>query len=297
MLPNHSELINVAQSEIVRGACFCEPVGEATGEFSTVQKPSILHTSFNISENNGTKTDLEIVEKKPEFSWFCENCGLQHDVLRLDRSRTPKEKNNKRLAKIFDKYWPAVQKWQDPAHVILTYRRFADPGKGKKIMNAAVKQLLRIEPMSLLWKNYIIGWDIIQKPDGKFNVHPHLLVDTPYVPEPVIRRAWAKVMPGARNVHIKRPPTARKGLKYILKDVIKTRDLCGFDEGIRSSLKGIRLVNASRDLLSSPGPAEKYKCPRCGSTSRVYRQEEAGTPALLAVVEEAKTQRRLYDFV
>lgn len=152
-------------------------------------------------------------------------------------------------------------------------------------MRAAFKKLRRREPFNLFFKDMIYGFHIKTKPNNEFNVHVHALVDTPYIHQAKLAASWSKCLPGAKVVDIRKCETGESGLNYILKDVVKAKDLYGFDKEIGASLKGSRLVQTAGSRYGVPAEKTKYPCPRCGSVSWTRHQEDAGK---LVVYQERK---------
>lgn len=226
-------------------------------------------TNEQISEQS---RDLKI----PKIKLFCGECGFVLDMLQQSGDRTSPTGNKKRLKKLIAQYQPAVENMQEPKLLTLTSPRFSDPRRGILLVRNAFKKLRRIKPCSIFFKDVIYGFHVKTKPGHEFNVHVHALVDTPYIPRPKLKAAWAHCLPGAQVVDIRKCQSGVAGLKYILKDIVKTKDLYGFDKEIGSSLKGSRLVQTAGTLWGSPQPAPKYECPRCGSTSWTTRPEDAG---------------------
>ena len=254
-----------------------------SSDLSKSQRVFDLNLLYPRTSRQQTKQSAAL--KIPKILLFCEECGQQIDVLKANSDRTSSLGNKKRISKLLNKYGPAANAMKEPKLLTLTSPWFDDPDKGVKTARAAVTRLRHREPFVQLFKDIFYGFHIKPKKDHKFYIHVHALVDTPYIHQTKIAAAWAQCLPGAKVVDIRACTTGRSGLNYILKDVVKTRDLYGFDKEIGAALKGTRLVHTAGTLYGSPLPEPKHPCPRCGSTDWTVDQREAGN---LATFQERK---------
>ena len=163
-------------------------------------------------------------------------------------------------------------------------------------MRKAFRRMRQHVLFKKMFKDVIYGFHIKPKSDGCFNVHVHALVDTPYVSKKVLWKAWGQCLPGAKSVGIRRCSNGVSGLKYILKDVVKAKDLYGFDKEIGSSLKGARLVHTAGTLWGNSTPTPSFPCPKCGASDWSPHRSESGSPALLQLRKSLNEQTALSGY-
>jgi len=156
---------------------------------------------------------------------------------------------------------------QNPVLITLTSPWFKNPRDGKKIMTDAFRRLRHRLPFKYLFKKGLYGFHFKPKPCGMWYVHIHALVDTKYIPQAVLSKAWAKCMPGSEIVDIRKAWSPKGGLKYILGYITATKHLSGHESEFNAYMKGTRLVATMGGMVAISMPTFPFACPHCGSTS------------------------------
>jgi len=280
MALNESRVINPPTLPVLAESPIFEPNLQTCVSTTHGEKQSFFALNLLYSRTNEQIPLKKVDDKTSKFKLFCGECGCIYEpsVLFSHPGRTSKD--SRRLRKLVQKYSPRVLFMEEPKFITLTSPRFSDPRKGVKIVRDAFKKMRRHVFYQKMFKDVIYGFHIKTKPNHEFNVHIHALVDTPYIHQPKLAAAWAQCLPGAEVVDIRRCSTGVSGLKYILKDVVKAKDLYGFDEEIGASLKNVRLVHTAGTLWGTSGPAPPFPCPKCGATDWSPRIIDAGCPDL-----------------
>jgi len=212
---------------------------------------------------------------KHVWTLYCEKCDKVYIVPVGCHQRTCSFCNNQRKKKLVWKYTDCCKDMINPKLFTLTAPWFDNPRRGCLAMRAAFKKLRRRYPFKLLFKKGIYGFHIVPKPGGMWYIHIHALVDTKYVPQAMLAGAWAKCMPGAQVVDIRKAWSPKGGLKYILGYITATKHLSGFESEYNSAMHGARLVSTIGDMGTDPLPAGQFICPHCGAASYGYAHAPA----------------------
>jgi hypothetical protein len=118
--------------------------------------------------------------------------------------------------------------------------------------------------------------------EAGWNIHLHALIDAPYLDQRTISNAWHQITGDSYIVDIRRAFSARAGLRYILKYMLKPPVLNGRESVYDHALKGTRLVQPFGVFYRAGKEKSVLTCPRCARNSWISefeirdRRESAG---------------------
>jgi hypothetical protein len=128
-------------------------------------------------------------------------------------------------------------------------------------------------PMEEVWRAGVYGIDAKQGEDGTVNVHAHILVDCPYIPQAALASLWDDVM-GAPVVDVRRvEERGEKDREAALMETVgyaakppEYETLAGAVE-YAQALKGAKLIQPFGALHGNvPEPSGEVRCAACDMT-------------------------------
>ena len=125
--------------------------------------------------------------------------------------------------KVADKLHALITRMDAPRHVTLTYRSNTNPLRLQlKQLRAAAANMRR----SPLWKKHVLGGsysiEVTRNAEtGLWHPHLHLIIDGTYMPQKLLARLWADVMPGGEHVWITKVDDARNAAWEVAKYIGK----------------------------------------------------------------------------
>ncbi len=115
-----------------------------------------------------------------------------------------------------------------------------------------------------------------------WNVHLHALIDASYLDQHAISKTWQQITGDSYVVDIRQAFSARAGLRYILKYMLKPPVLNDQESVYDRVLKGTRLVQPFGVFYRVEKGKSVLACPQCGRTDWISefdlreRRESAG---------------------
>jgi hypothetical protein len=102
--------------------------------------------------------------------------------------------------------------------------------------------------------------------ESGWNIHLHALIDALFLKQATISDAWREITGDSYIVDVRRAWSPRKGLKYVLKYMLKAPSLNGHELDYDSVLKGTRLAQTFGAFYRARLQKSGLACPRCGHT-------------------------------
>jgi len=239
-------------------------------ELDIPKKPKSQDLTCSVIETTVESKESFCPNFKTFFTLYCEKCDKTYIVKAGCKQRTCSFCAANREKKLIWKYTDASRTMQNPKLITLTAPWFKNPRVGKKIMTSAFRRLRQRKPFKYLFKKGLYGFHFKPKPGGMWYVHIHALIDTKYVPQPILAAAWSKCMPGAVISDIRKAWSPKGGLKYILGYITATKHLAGHEDEFNVYMKGTQLVSTTGGMVAEPLLTGGFICPYCGSTSYGY---------------------------
>jgi len=239
-------------------------------ELDIPKKPKSQDLTCYVHETTVESKENFCPNSRQTWTLYCEKCDKYYILPIPCHQRTCSFCAAKRENKLLFSYTDACKTMQNPKLITLTAPWFKNPRVGKKIMTSAFRRLRQRKPFKYLFKKGIYGFHFLPRPGGKWYVHIHALIDSKYIPQKILSNAWAKCLPGAKVVDIRKAWSPKGGLKYILGYITATKHLEGFENYFNSEMKGTQLVSTTGDMHVTPMQQGMFICPCCGTSSYGY---------------------------
>jgi len=236
----------------------------------STQKNQNLDLTCSVHETTVETPERFCPNSMQTWTLYCPKCDKFYILPVGCHQRTCSFCSNQRKNQLIWKYQDSCRDMKNPKLLTLTSPYFKNPRQGCLEMRAAFRRLRQRMPFKLFFKKGIYGFHFIPKPGGMWYVHIHALVDTKYIPQAILKRAWSKCLPGAKVVDIRKAWSPKGGLKYILGYITASKNLEGHEDYFNAEMKGARIVSTLGDMRAIPLPQGQFICPHCGSASYGY---------------------------
>lgn len=213
---------------------------------------------------------------------YCANCGERRVItLRCGRRSCPICRKSLYF-RLLRGYLAIARGVQNPK--LLTLTTATRGALTREAVNAIRSAFQRLLHRKYFCTRIRGGLYVIEIKFGEtgWNVHLHALIDSSYLDQETISSTWQQITGDSYIVDIRQIFSARVGLRYILKYMLKPPVLNGQESVYDHTLKGTRLVQPFGVFYRAEKEKLVLACPRCGRTGWISefelraRRESAG---------------------
>lgn len=202
---------------------------------------------------------------------MCAECGYVHPVDISCGRRTCPYCAHKRFLRLKDEYDHLNERVEDGKILTLTLRNGRDVGG---LVDRAIDGFGKLRRRRLFGK--VLGGfyavEVVPKADDLWNVHIHVILDGPFLPQGVLSREWLDITGDSYIVDIQGLRNREAGVVYAL-GYCSSRDKveetwAGTSEArkreFEEAVKHRRLVQTFGHLYGVQGREVPFECPECG---------------------------------
>lgn len=240
-----------------------------------LQDPSVHHLNPISSAGQPEVTSLDFPttsrhllqeDSHQTISLYCANCGEKRVVtLRCGRRSCPICRKSLHF-RLLREYLTIARRVQHPK--LLTLTRVTRKALTRQEVSAIRSAFQRLLHRQYFRERIHGGLYVIEIKSGGtgWNLHLHALIEASYLDQRIISNNWQQITGDSYVVDIRQAYSARTGLRYILKYMLKPPVLNGQESIYDQVLKGTRLVQPFGLFYHSEKEKLVLACPRCGRT-------------------------------
>lgn len=236
-----------------------------------LEAPSVLNASpLPVAGQQAAVTSLDTQatsrhatsDLHPTVTIFCSYCG-EVRVVTLRCGRRSCSCRTKLYFRLLRGYLELARSMREPKLLTLTMVTQAElTREGVRKIRLAFQRLLHREYFRSRIRGGLYAIEVSYS--GRWNVHLHALIDSLYIDQAELSRAWFDITGDSYIVDIRQAWSPRAGLKYVLKYMLKSPSLNGQEATYDYVLKKTRLVQTFGAFYHTKPEKPNLVCPRCG---------------------------------